>query len=300
MGMTRVAFQGVHGAYSELAARFLIDKGGKTAGGAHTIPCESFDEVFRSVERGSAQRGVIPIENSLAGSIHQNYDLLLKHGVHITGELHLRVEHVLMAGPGTSMKSLHTVRSHPQALAQCSRFFETHPGIRPEAFFDTAGAALSLRGAGTAGVGAIASAYAAELYGLTVLRRNLENEPHNFTRFLLIARSPWKLRGGTPTKCSIAFRPASNTPGILFRILGVFSLRDIDLLKIESRPDPASPFEYLFYLDLAGSPREPRVERALAHLQEVVTHYRLLGAYPMGSGRVYGAIKKRNFRSRRK
>ncbi len=283
----KVAFQGVHGAYSEQAARLLLGRD------ARTVPCENFEGVFRAVEEGATARGVIPIENSLAGSIHQNYDLLLKYGLHIVGELHLRVEHVLMARRGTTLRTLRQVRSHPQALAQCSGFFERHRRIHPEAFFDTAGAAQSLLEAGTEGVGAIASAYAARLYGLTVLARNLENEEHNFTRFLMIGRKPLKPRRGVPTKCSIAFRPAANVPGILFRILGVFSLRDIDLLKIESRPDPASPFEYLFYLDLAGSPRESRVERALTHLQEVVSQYRLLGAYPMGSGRVYGAARTR-------
>lgn len=288
-----VAFQGVHGAYSEQAARLML--GARAA----TVPCETFDAVFRAVEQGKSARGVIPIENSLAGSIHQNYDLLLKHGLHIVGELHLRVEHVLMARPGAALRGLRQVRSHPQALAQCSRFFERHPGIHAEAFFDTAGAAQSLREAGTEGIGAIASAYAARLYGLTVLARNVENEQHNFTRFLMISRKPRAPRGNVPTKCSIAFRPAANTPGILFRILGVFSLRDIDLLKIESRPDPASPFEYLFYLDLAGSPRDPRVERALRHLQEVVSQYRLLGAYPMGSGRVYGSAGRRGAGARR-
>ena len=247
---------------------------------------------FPKVEHG-AVAGVIPIENSLAGSIHQNYDLLLKYGLHITGELHLRVEHVLVAPPGTTLGTLRSVRSHPQALAQCSRFFEQHQHIRAEAYFDTAGAARSLLEPGASAVGAIASAYAARLYRLRILKRNLENEQHNFTRFLMISRTPWKPRGGVATKCSIAFRPAANVPGILFRILGVFSLRDIDLLKIESRPDPASPFEYLFYLDLAGSPRESRVERALTHLQEVVSEYRLLGAYPMGSGRVYGAVRRK-------
>ena len=121
-----------------------------------------------------------------------------------------------------------------------------------------------------------------------VLKRHLENSPGNFTRFLVIGRTPWRPHRGVKAKCSIAFTPAKNTAGILFRILGVFSLRDIDLLKIESRPDPRSPFEYLFYLDLAGSPKEERVMRALEHLQEMVTHFRLLGTYPVGKGEFYG------------
>ncbi len=278
----RVAFQGVHGAYSELAILRLLGKG------VETLPVETFDEVFRAVERRKVDRGLIPIENSLAGSIHQNYDLLLSHSLHIIRETHLRIEHVLMCHPSSSMVRLNQIRSHPQALAQCSKFFERHRRLKPVAFFDTAGAARSIMESGAADIGAIAGMHAARLYGLKVLQRNIENEKHNYTRFLLISRTPWHPQRGVRTKCSIAFRPALNQPGILFRILGVFSLRDIDLLKIESRPDPRAPFEYLFYLDLAGSPREPKVEKALEHLKEVVTHYRLLGAYPMGSGKFYG------------
>jgi len=278
----RVAFQGVHGAYSEMAVRKLMGEK------ARTIPMETFNEVFRAVERRKAERGLIPIENSLAGSIHQNYDLLLSHRLHIIGEIHLRIEHVLMCHPSSSIARIREVRSHPQALAQCSRFFERHRRLKPVAFYDTAGAAKSIMESGTSDIGAIAGLYAARLYGLKVLQRNIENESHNYTRFLLISRVPWTPKQGVRTKCSIAFRPVQNQPGILFRILGVFSLRDIDLLKIESRPDPRSPFEYLFYLDLAGSPTEPKVAKALEHLKEVVTHFRLLGAYPTGRGEFYG------------
>ena len=278
----RVAFQGVHGAYSEMAVRKLMGEK------ARTIPMETFNEVFRAVEGRKAERGLIPIENSLAGSIHQNYDLLLSHRLHIIGEIHLRIEHVLMCHPSSSIARIREVRSHPQALAQCSRFFERHRRLKPVAFYDTAGAAKSIMESGTSDTGAIAGLYAARLYGLKVLQRNIENESHNYTRFLLISRSSWTPKEGVRTKCSIAFRPAQNQPGILFRILGVFSLRDIDLLKIESRPDPRSPFEYLFYLDLAGSPTEPKVAKALEHLKEVVTHFRLLGAYPTGRGEFYG------------
>jgi prephenate dehydratase len=278
----KAAFQGVHGAYSEVAARTLLGK--HTA----TMPCDQFSDVFNAVESGRASCGIVPIENSLAGSIHQNYDLLLAHKLHIVGEFHLRIEHVLAAHPTATVRSLRLVRSHPQALAQCSKFLERHPHLHPEAYFDTAGAALSIKESGARDIAAIASSYAAELYGLTILRRNLENERHNFTRFLLISRKPWQPKKRVACKCSIAFRPITNIPGILFRILGVFSLRDIDLLKIESRPDPRSPFEYLFYIDLVGSPRDARVTKALDHLQEVVTEYRLLGVYPMGKGTMYG------------
>jgi prephenate dehydratase len=282
----KAAFQGVRGANSEVAAHMMWGKG------AATVPCERFEDVFDAVRKGRADCGIIPIENSLAGSIHENYDLLLEHPLHIVREVHLRIVHALMALPGIPLRAVRRVRSHPQALAQCSRFFSRHRQISPEAYFDTAGAAESLRRDSLEDTAALASPHAAELYGLTILRNHVENTMDNYTRFLALARKPTRTRPGVPTKCSLAFRPARNVPGILFRILGVFSLRDIDLLKIESRPDPHAPFEYLFYVDLAGSPEQRHVANALAHLQEVVSEYRLLGAYPMGSGDVYGSITR--------
>lgn len=273
----KAAFQGVPGAYSEVALRSLL--GERT----QSLPCETFGEVFQAVERRKADCGVIPIENSLAGSIHQNYDLLLTHDLHIIGETHLRIEHVLMCHPRAKFPAISEVRSHPQALAQCTDFFTKNPRLRPVAYFDTAGAAKNIAETGDTTCAAIASEYAASLYGLKIVRHNIENESHNFTRFLVIARKPWKGRTTKNIKCSIAFTPVKNQVGILFRILGVFSLRDIDLLKIESRPDPSSPFEYLFYVDFAGSPKEKKVARALEHLQEMVVHYRMLGAYPAKS-----------------
>jgi len=270
----RVAYQGVRGAYSELAALRALGRR------ITPIPCQTFDEVFDIVTSGKSDRGVIPIENSLAGSIHQNYDLLLDHSLHIVGEVHLKVEHVLMALPGSSMRSLRRIRSHPQALAQCNRFFRRHPRLAAEPYFDTAGAAASIAAEGAGEVGAIASSYAARLYKLAVLQRRMENEPHNYTRFLLISRHRWSQRRGVRTKCSIVFRPHRNIVGVLFRILGVFALRDINLLKIESRPDPREPFSYLFYVDFAGTPLDAHTARALEHLQEMTSLFRLLGAYP--------------------
>lgn len=271
----KTAFQGVHGAYSELAVQKMLGKN------VTTIPCTSFEEVFERVERGRADRGVIPIENSLAGSIHENYDLLLTRRLHIVAETHLRIEHVLMCHPGAVPARIGAVRSHPQALAQCSDFFRSHRRFRPEPFFDTAGAAESIAREGNTTTAAIAGALAARLYGLRILRRNIENTADNFTRFLVISRTPWRERRNTRTRSSIVFTPAANRPGILFHILGVFALRDIDLLKIESRPDPRKPFEYLFYIDVKGGPSEAPVARAFEHLAEVVSHFRLLGTYPL-------------------
>jgi prephenate dehydratase len=291
----KAAFQGVHGAYSELACKQLLGPRTKT------LPCESFEDVFEAVAQGKVERGILPIENSLAGSIHQNYDLLLARDLHIVGETHLKVEHVLMCHPSASLRALTQVRSHPQALAQCSRFFAVNKRIKPVVFFDTAGAAESLAAENPPGIGAIASAYAAELYGLKVLKRNLQNQPNNFTRFLAVAKAPLKpakapkstaasmatattaatAAGATGSrKTSIVFMPSRNQVGILFNILGVFALRGIDLLKIESRPNPLSPFEYWFYVDFAGGVGETPVDQALEQLGAMASELKLLGSYP--------------------
>ncbi len=294
----KAAFQGVHGAYSELASKQLL--GPRT----QTLPREAFEDVFEAVAAGKVDRGILPIENSLAGSIHQNYDLLLARDLHIVGETHLKVEHVLMCHPSASLKALTQVRSHPQALAQCSRFFAGNKRIKPVVFFDTAGAAESLVKEAPAHIGAIASAYAAELYGLKVLKRNLQNQPNNFTRFLAVAKTPLNpvtaasRKSGKPAsstgvslKTSIAFMPDRNQVGILFNILGVFALRGIDLLKIESRPNPMSPFEYWFYVDFAGGVGESRVDQALDQLRGMASQLRLLGSYPASAPAVSGRSK---------
>jgi prephenate dehydratase len=208
------------------------------------------------------------------------------------GETYLRIEHALMAHPAASLRRLKSIRSHPQALAQCSSFFSTHPSIAAQPYFDTAGAAKAVMDERDPATGAIASQYAARLYGLKVLKRDLQDRSNNVTRFLIISRRPEIPRSGSRAKCSIAFRPARNLPGILFKILGVFSLRDIDLTKIESRPDPENPFEYLFYLDFVGSPRDKRVANALEHLKEVVVRSRLLGTYAPGKEDLWKRAKR--------
>lgn len=279
----RVAFQGVRGAFSEAAALKYF------TGRCTTVASERFEDVFRAVQRRRADRGIIPIENSLAGSIHQNYDLLLAHKLHIVGEVHFRIEHALMCHPAATLKQITSVRSHPLALAQCSEHLARIKHATPASFFDTAGAAKSIITENARDVAAIASTLAASLYGLKVLRRNIENKAHNFTRFLLLARTPWIPRRGVKAKSSIVFAPASNHTGSLFQILGVFYVRNVDLLKIESRPDPHAPFEYLFYLDVAGTPGDKMVAEAFQHLQEKTKFFRLLGTYPMGRGDFYGA-----------
>lgn len=298
----KVAFQGVPGAYSELASKQLFGLRAKT------LPCASFEDVFDAVASGKAERGMLPIENSLAGSIHQNYDLLLARNLHIVGEAHLKVEHVLMCHPSATLKALDQVRSHPQALAQCSHFFARNKSIKPVVYFDTAGAAESLVKEAPGHIGAIASAYAAELYRLKVLKRNLQNQPNNFTRFLAVAKTPLtpvRLRGKAGSaaalaaeiaeakarKTSIAFMPNRNQVGVLFNILGVFALRGIDLLKIESRPNPLSPFEYWFYVDFAGGIGHPKVDQALEQLHSMASRLKILGSYPAAHDAGAGAGK---------
>jgi prephenate dehydratase len=291
-----VAYQGVPGAYSEMAANALFP-------GCKTLPCESFDDVFEAVEAKRADRGVIPVENSLAGSIHQNYDLLVTHPLSVIGETYVRVQHALLALPGTRPRDIRMVRSHPQALAQCSGFFAANPGVKPVVWYDTAGAARSLveeRPEAVAGIAAIASEHAAGLYGLKILKRRLQNSAHNFTRFLAIARPGANAMKVTKTeksgtkggglKTSLTFIPARNRVGVLHAITGVFAALGIDLTKIESRPDPENPFDYRFYLDATGGAQEPALKKALAELKKLTRDMRVLGSYPramLPSGRAH-------------
>jgi prephenate dehydratase len=272
---TPVAFQGEPGAYSEAAV--LEHFGPQTA----TLPCESFESVFSAVDGGAAGLGLIAIENSVAGSIHGNYDLLLQNRLWITGEHYLRVQHCLIAGPGVSPGEVRKVISHPQALAQCAGYLRRQ-GLSSEVFYDTAGAVKHLKENSVRDVAAIASRRAAEVYGMQVLAEGVEDNPQNFTRFLIVARQPNRLEDGQTNggcKTTIVFS-LKNEPGSLFKALSVFALRDIDLSKIESRPLVGRPWEYLFYVDLSGSTADAVVTRALAHLEEYATSLRVLGTYP--------------------
>jgi prephenate dehydratase len=276
--MQRIAFQGEPGAYSEAAALAYFGKD------IETVPCETFDEVFEKVASGDCGFGMVPIENSLAGSIHHNYDLLLRHELTISGEYILRVEHCMIAHPDVSFSDVRTVISHPQALSQCDRFIRSH-GLAREPAYDTAGSVKLLRETGRRDAAAIASKRAAEVYAMKVLMENIEDDPENYTRFLALAREASRSEQDTPgdSKTSLVFA-LPNAPGILFRALSVFALRDIDLTKIESRPVPGKPWEYLFYLDFVSSDPE-RSTRALQHLQEIATFLRVFGSYQRAQAR---------------
>src|SRR6266540_4020176 len=247
----RIAYQGEPGAFSEAAAR-------KIDHDAQLVPCRSFEEVFESVNAGPSSYGVLPIENSIGGSIHRNYDLLLAHELPIVAEVELPVVHHLLALPGATLDGLTRVYSHPQGLAQCERFLRTLSGIEIIATYDTAGSAKMVADAGSKESAAIASARAGDVFGLVALASSVQDFDDNITRFLVIGRRP--LKNAVADKTTIVFT-IPNEPGALFKALSVFALRGIDLTKLESRPIPGRKWEYLFYADLTASKDDLRGRR---------------------------------------
>jgi prephenate dehydratase len=271
-----VVFAGAAGAFGEIAARRRFGEE------ADIAPVPDFHAVFGAVRRKKAEFGVAPIENSLGGSVHQNYDLLLESRLYIVAEVFLRVNHCLVAKPGTPIGAVRRVLSHPQALAQCARFLKRRPRMKPAEAENTALAAKAVAADDRPDTAAIASSRAAADFGLEILAPNIQDRDDNVTRFLVVSRSQSANRGA-PRKTSIAFS-LKNTPGALFKALGVFALRDIDLFKIESRPIHGKGFEYLFYLDCRGDIQDAAVKNAVSHLKEITTFYRMLGSYDIGAG----------------
>ncbi|MEK7282495.1 MAG: prephenate dehydratase [Acidobacteriota bacterium] len=267
----RVAIQGERGAFSELAARSLFGPR------VEILPCPDFDALFRAAEKGRCRFALAPVENTIAGSVNRVYDLLLDSPLRVAGEAIIRVSHSLIALPGVPLRDIRRVFSHPVALAQCEDFFKRHPRLTQVATCDTAGSVRLLREQGARDAAAIASEVAARLYGARVLKRGLEDHRANFTRFFLLSRDGRPIR--RPDKTSLLFA-AAHVPGALFRCMGVFAMRDINLLKIESRPMAGRPWEYVFHVDFEGSPREERCRNALRHLEEVCDFVRVLGSYP--------------------
>ncbi|XP_031392032.1 arogenate dehydratase/prephenate dehydratase 1, chloroplastic [Punica granatum] len=281
----RVAYQGLPGAYSEAAALKRYPK-------CETVPCDDFEAAFKAVELWLVDKAVLPIENSVGGSIHRNYDLLLRHRLHIVGEVQLQVNHCLLVLPGTRQEDLKRVLSHPQALAQCEMTLMKLGVIRVSAE-DTAGAAQIVASNNLRDTGAVASSRAAEIYGLNILAEKIQDDDDNITRFLILAREPIIPGTDRPYKTSIVFT-LEEGPGMLFKALAVFALRGINLTKIESRPQRKRPlrvvddsnkgsakyFDYLFYIDFEASMAEPRAQHALGHLQEFAGFLRVLGCYP--------------------
>lgn len=274
MKRTRVAFQGARGAFSEEACRRIL--------AGHELefaPLEKFRQVFTALEQGMVDRAVIPIENTLHGSVHENYDHLLHFKTTILAETHVRIVHNLIGRPGSRMGGIRRAISHPVALSQCLEFFRRHPGIRVDSFYDTGGSVKRVMEGDDDTLGAVASAAAAEYYGAEILEASIEDDRENYTRFFLLglARAQDQAEPG-PRKTSIVF-VTRNIPGALFRCMSAFALRDISLTRIESRPLKGRPFEYLFYVDILGSPSETNCANALGHLKEMTEFLAVLGTY---------------------
>jgi prephenate dehydratase len=270
----RLAYQGEPGAYSDAAA--LQYCGDHT----ETLPCKSFVDVFAAVEKKKATHGVVPLENSIGGTIHRNYDLLLEHELPITAEVELDVVHCLQALPGTALSDVKVVYSHPQALAQCERYLR-ELGVSVEAVYDTAGGAKLIAERQQKDAAALASRRAAEVFGLTVLQEAVQDFEFNITRFAIIGGAP----SPDANKTTIVFALPS-TPGALFKALSVFALRDINLTKLESRPMRGRPWEYLFYVEVDARRDDLACARALTHLAEFARWTRVLGMYRGAEKRV--------------
>lgn len=273
----RIAFQGERGAFSEEAALKLL------GAGIALVPCGTFDATFAAIGDGRADYVLAPMENSLAGSVHRSFDLLVESGLQIVGEVIIPIVHNLIARPAVAFEELESVASHPVALAQCERFFASHPELKRIAAEDTAGSVREMMLAGDRKRAAIASKRAAELYGAEILREHLEDDRENYTRFFLLAATaeaaPLAARdAATPDKISLVFQLA-HIPGALLHALEPFARRNINMMKIESRPVHGRPWQYRFYLDLQAAGGDPEIIAALGELEKVVVELKVLGSY---------------------
>jgi prephenate dehydratase len=262
-----IAFQGEHGAFSERAAKQHFGPD------AVTLPCPSFQAVFETVENDPSSYGMIPVENSLGGSVHENFDLLREHKINIVGETNLRVVHHLIALPGVALEGIRRVYTHPQAAAQCVQFLRKHPDWVLYQVYDTAGAAKMIQDDHIADGAAIASKETATHFGMTVLASEIESHHRNVTRFFVIHRDPEVSEDAN--KVSLVYA-TKNQPGALMETLKVFHTHGVNLLKLESRPIPGRPWEYLFYVDLRGT----LGQQVLVGLEQHTTAIRVLGSYP--------------------
>jgi prephenate dehydratase len=269
-----IAFQGEPGAFSEAAARCHFGNG------TQTLPCESFAAVFHAIQRGDATNGILPVENALAGTVAQVYELLIEHDFRVQAEVILPVKYCLLVLEGTTLDDIRQVKSHPQALAQCADTLRRR-GWEAVASYDTAGAARALAAHPEPGTAVLASALAGKLYGLVMLESGLEDDPVNSTRFFIIGRDDAPRQD--PSKTSLVFA-VRHRPRALYDCLGAFARRNINLTKIESRPMRGRAWQYWFYLDFEGHSQDPDAEAALADLLRQASMVKMLGSYPAASG----------------
>ncbi|WP_130469981.1 prephenate dehydratase [Candidatus Magnetaquicoccus inordinatus] len=266
-----IAFQGMRGAYSEQACREKMP-------GHLYVPCKTFEELFQQVESGAVDLGMLPVENSVAGTVSDSYDLLARHRLFIIGEHYQRVRHCLLGLPGSHLPEIRAVYSHPQALAQCHNFIKKH-GWEKYAVYDTAGAAADLLQRNNPHEAALASALCAELYQLTILGKDIQDSPFNTTRFLLIARESDHPSPETSCKTSLLFE-VRNIPAALYKCLGGFATNGINLTRLESRPLPGRHWSYQFYLDFEGHPEDAACELAMEEISFFTDSLKILGCYP--------------------
>jgi prephenate dehydratase len=268
--MVKVAFQGERGAFSEDAAAKLF------GGDIGVLPCMRLKEVFELVSQDKVEFGIVPVENSQAGSINETYDLLLTYPLNIFSEVIIKVSHCLMALPGERLADITTIYSHPQALAQCAEFL-SKLNVEVMSSYDTAGSAKMIKEKNLGNCAAIASKRAADIYGLEILAAEIETNVKNYTKFVAISKQ--KAKPAERSKTSLVFA-AAHKPGALYRILGIFATRDINLTKLESRPSRAKPWEYVFYADFEGHLDGEVYKEAVLELQREATFVKILGSYP--------------------
>ncbi|HEU5228126.1 MAG TPA: prephenate dehydratase [Ktedonobacteraceae bacterium] len=271
---TRVAFQGERGAFGDEAVRAYF--GRETTSKPDPLPYRSFADVFRAVATGEVDYGLVPVENSQAGSINDVYDLLRQHDLFVIGEINHPVNHCLLCLPGQHLSDIKRVISHPQALAQ-SDVYLRELGVEIVATYDTAGSAKMIREEQLDGVAAVAGAGAAELYQLEILARGIQTIKDNYTRFIALGREPSPRRAGEAK--TMLVMTTAHQPGSLYKCLGVLAANQINLLKLESRPSRQRAWEYVFYLDFEGHREDPAVRSALADLASYTTFCKVLGSF---------------------
>ncbi len=266
----KVTYQGEQGAYSEMAIFKFF--GSKT----DATPCKDFRDVFESVKNGAVPHGVVPIENSIEGSVNQNYDLFLSYDLKVCGEVAIKLAHVLIANPETKLQDIRTVYSHPQALGQCRSYLEKQPWEVISAY-DTAGSVKLIKERQLLNAAAIASEKAADLYGMKIIARDIADNPSNYTRFLVLSTEDAAPTGDDKTSIIFSLK---HVPGSLYNAIGEFASRNINLTRIESRPTKTTAWQYNFYVDFEGHRTEKRCAEALQALEKYATFVKILGSYP--------------------
>jgi prephenate dehydratase len=269
----RVAFQGEPGAFSQIAARKLLGDN------VHTVACSSFESLFDSISDGRADFILAPLENTLAGPVLRCYDLLYQGSLTMVGEVILRISHCVIGCPGSSLPAIRRVQSHPVALAQCERFFASHPGITKAVAEDTAGSVRQIMEAADPSVAAIASEFAAREYGAEILASAVEDDPNNFTRFALLAPHSATGEAIPDADATTIVVTVANQPGALFRSLEPFAANSVDLMSLVSRPLVGAPWHYRFFLEVAAASSDPRMVKAVGELAPRLVELRVLGSY---------------------